>query len=70
MTLGLPNACGNHTKFLDLIPLTLFLGPWELFVLLSGLGLNTNRLFIVFNLTHFIAEKSGATLFPISQQQK
>ena len=50
-TLGLPNACRNHKKFLDLVPLTLFLGPGELFVLVSGLGLNINRFFIVFNLT-------------------
>lgn len=50
-TLGLPNACRNHKKFLDLVPLTLLLGPWELFVLVSGLGLNINRFFIVFNLT-------------------
>lgn len=61
-TLGLPNACRNHKKFLDLIPLTLFLGSWELFVLLSGLGLNINRFFIVFNLTPFHSWKIRGNL--------
>ena len=61
-TLGLLNACGNHKRFLDLIPLTLFLGPWELFFLFSSLGLNINRFFIVFNLTLFYSWKNKGDL--------
>lgn len=53
MTVDLQNACGNRNRFLDLIPLTLFLALWELLALLISLGLNSNSFFIVFNLTPF-----------------
>lgn len=51
MILGLPNICGNYNRFLDVIPLILFLAPWESFALLHSQGLNINSSFIALNLT-------------------